>query len=330
MAYRARDPAHRRGVQAELVPVTPDQAGPEAGPDQHRPQIPRVVVRLVVVHLLGRAEPEPERRELQERLAEPRRDVEDAPRRRERGSGGNRRAPSLARTDARAPTGTARRRATRPRSSAARRAASPRWRSRFGCRLRSSASARSTSMRRAHDVELGPRERAPRSRSRSRPSRRARESARRRAARCAEPDAEAVDRRRRDGAGRTRRGRSRNGQRLTTIPWPLRLWMTSRSGSTRCSSTNFVTPGAGREAVVVEDDDAAGRQPRPHPVEHVLGRLVDVDVDVAQPERVRRRSRSPVSSGKIALQELDVGQPEPRDQRLRRSRRDVSSCLPSR
>ena len=42
---------------------------------------------------------------------------------------------------------------------------------------------------------------------------------------------------------------------------------------------------ARREAVVVEDDDPARREPRPGPLEDVLCRPIDVDVAVAEPER---------------------------------------------
>jgi hypothetical protein len=72
-----RHPADGRGVEAELVTVTADQAGPEPGSNEHRPKIPRIVVGLVIVHLLCGTDAEAKRGELQKRLAKPRRDVED-------------------------------------------------------------------------------------------------------------------------------------------------------------------------------------------------------------------------------------------------------------
>ena len=66
---------------------------------------------------------------------------------------------------------------------------------------------------------------------------------------------------------------------------------------------------AGWEPVVVEDDDAAGREPRPDPVEDVPGRLVDVDVAVAEAER-RLRDLVARLFRKDPLQQLDVRQAE--------------------
>jgi hypothetical protein len=42
--------------------------------------------------------------------------------------------------------------------------------------------------------------------------------------------------------------------------------------------------GTRRESVIVEHDRTAGRQARPHPIEHLRRGLVNVDVDVAEPE----------------------------------------------
>ena len=58
-------------VQPALVPRDLDVARPKAGPDEHRPQVARVVVRLVVVHLLLRGDTEAEGGELEEALAAP-------------------------------------------------------------------------------------------------------------------------------------------------------------------------------------------------------------------------------------------------------------------
>ena len=65
-------------VEPALVPRDLDVARAEPGPDEHRPQVAGVVVRLVVVHLLLRRDAEPERGELEEPLATPRRHVDDA------------------------------------------------------------------------------------------------------------------------------------------------------------------------------------------------------------------------------------------------------------
>ena len=52
--------------------------GQEPGPHEQRPEVAWVVVGLVVVHLGLRCDTEPERRQLEEALAAPRRDVDDA------------------------------------------------------------------------------------------------------------------------------------------------------------------------------------------------------------------------------------------------------------
>src|ERR1051325_6304565 len=70
--------ARRERVQAELVREAADAAGLEAGLDQQRPQVAHFVVHLVVLHLAGRAEAELERRELEESLAAPGRNVDQA------------------------------------------------------------------------------------------------------------------------------------------------------------------------------------------------------------------------------------------------------------
>src|ERR1700674_1100739 len=51
---------YRERVQAELVPITADVVRSKAGAHKHRPQIARIVVALVIVHLDCRAETEPE------------------------------------------------------------------------------------------------------------------------------------------------------------------------------------------------------------------------------------------------------------------------------
>ena len=56
------------------------------------------------------------------------------------------------------------------------------------------------------------------------------------------PNAEPVDRRLAPCFAVRLRPRPR-GQRLKTIPCPLRLWRTSLSSRSRCSSTSSVTPG---------------------------------------------------------------------------------------
>ena len=58
--------------------MTLDPARQEAGFDQQRPEIARIVVALVLVHLLGRAQVEPKRGQLEEALAAPTGDVEEA------------------------------------------------------------------------------------------------------------------------------------------------------------------------------------------------------------------------------------------------------------
>ena len=83
----------------------------------------------------------------------------------------------------------------------------------------------------------------------------------------------------------------------------------------RCSSTSLRDPRARREAVVVEDHDAARREPRPDPLEDVLRRLVDVDVAVAEPERAVGDLLAGVL-GKDPLQQLDVLKPELADELL--------------
>ena len=52
--------------------------GTEPGANEERPEVAWVVVRLVVVHLLGRAEPEAEGGELEEALPAPARHVDEA------------------------------------------------------------------------------------------------------------------------------------------------------------------------------------------------------------------------------------------------------------
>jgi len=54
---RPRGTTYRKRVQAELVPVTADMTWTKAGAHKHRPQIARIVVSLVIVHLASWAEP---------------------------------------------------------------------------------------------------------------------------------------------------------------------------------------------------------------------------------------------------------------------------------
>src|SRR5450432_2050364 len=69
---RCRDSARGERVQAEFVAMAPDLTRPEARANKQRPEVAGVEVPLVVVHLLGRTQPEPERRELERALAAPR------------------------------------------------------------------------------------------------------------------------------------------------------------------------------------------------------------------------------------------------------------------
>ncbi len=191
------DPADGEGVQAELVAMAPDLARAEAGRDQQRPEVARVVVALVVVHLLGRAQAEAERRELEGALAAPRRHVDEqtppgASTRRNSRERGQR-----LRRGARAPRGTARRRATRPASSGSTSGSGPRSPSPCGCAFevvgeRDVDEDTPTRPRRASDAReaclVAAAEVAEALRRRSCPS--APNGAR------AKPDAEAVDRRR--------------------------------------------------------------------------------------------------------------------------------------
>src|SRR5258706_14652550 len=70
--------AHSERVEAELVAETADVAGHEASLHEQRPQISRVVIHLVVVHLIGRAAAQSKRGEFEEVLAAPRRDVDQS------------------------------------------------------------------------------------------------------------------------------------------------------------------------------------------------------------------------------------------------------------
>src|SRR5262249_7455647 len=67
-------------------------------------------------------------------------------------------------------------------------------------------------------------------------------------------------------------------------------------------------PTARIEAVIVEHDDAAGYQPRPHPVEGLGRRFIHVDIDMTEAEPA---VGDPVSRGigKDNLQDFHVGQP---------------------
>lgn len=71
-------PTDRERVQTELVAKAPDLARPVPGADQERPEVLGVVVRLVIIDALGRAEAQAERRELEPPLAAPARHVEEA------------------------------------------------------------------------------------------------------------------------------------------------------------------------------------------------------------------------------------------------------------
>ena len=190
-----RDAAHRERVEAELVPVAADVARQEAGPHEQRPQVARVVVALVVVHLLGRADAEPERGELERALAAPRRDVDEH----DAARGGD--AAQLAQRLAGLPQVLEHRQAERDverrrlAASAARRASEPSIAVTFGCASRSSASARSTSTAERDGVELRAREARLEAAAEVAEARVRRSSACRRTATRAQPHAEAVDRR---------------------------------------------------------------------------------------------------------------------------------------
>ena len=86
-----------------------------------------------------------------------------------------------------------------------------------------------------------------------------------------EPDAEAVDRRMTRDVAR-RPAPDRISQRLTRIPCPLRLWRTRRSSTHALFVDELGHARARREPIVVEDDDATVREPRPDPFEHALRR----------------------------------------------------------
>src|SRR5690349_13722869 len=71
--------------------------------------------------------------------------------------------------------------------------------------------------------------------------------------------------------------------------------------------------GTRGKAVIVEDDDAAGSQARPDPVEDVLRRAVDVDVAMTQAKTLGGDRRGGVIR-EDPLQQLDVGQAERADE----------------
>jgi hypothetical protein len=62
---------------------------------------------------------------------------------------------------------------------------------------------------------------------------------------------------------------------------------------------------AHRKAIVIENNHAARREPRPDPLEHALRRSVDIDVAMAHPERVVSDSVTGVL-GEDPLKQLDV------------------------
>ena len=64
-------PAHRKGVQSELMTEATDIAGQEPSPNQERPEVAHVVVHLMIVHFIFWAETEPECRKLEKPLASP-------------------------------------------------------------------------------------------------------------------------------------------------------------------------------------------------------------------------------------------------------------------
>ena len=57
--------------------VATDLLRAKTSPDKYRPEVARVVVTLVVIHLLRWTHPEPESSEFESALAPPGRDVED-------------------------------------------------------------------------------------------------------------------------------------------------------------------------------------------------------------------------------------------------------------
>src|ERR1700736_3628046 len=69
--------AGRERVEAELVAVAPDVVGSESCAAEQRPEVARVVVRLVVVHLIGGAHTDAERGQLEEPLSPPAGNVDE-------------------------------------------------------------------------------------------------------------------------------------------------------------------------------------------------------------------------------------------------------------
>ncbi len=69
-------PGCRKEIQTEFVISQSNLARLETSSDEDWPEIAFAVIHLVIVHLDFRAEAEPESRELQESLAEPRRNVD--------------------------------------------------------------------------------------------------------------------------------------------------------------------------------------------------------------------------------------------------------------